>query len=51
MVGRIHCGAMEGKPNPKGEFSSEAEKLLNYLLTAQYQGGSPIELDQQQKTI
>ena len=30
---------MEDKPNQKGEFSSDAEKLLHYLLTSHYLGG------------
>ena len=33
----------------KCEFSSDAEKLKNYLLTSQYQGGSCTELVQQRK--
>ena len=47
----IRCGAMENKTNKKGEFSSDAGKLINYLMTSQYRGGSTTELVQQWKKI
>ena len=32
MGGRVHWDALEDKPNQKGESTSDAEKLLNYLV-------------------